>query len=252
MTMPSITNSMWELFGSYIANHIINCAVIASGGGTTANIFMIGARDGWIPGIEIKILICTKAGEKCIDKAIACGVPWVLVNRKDYLTQDEFNDEIAKVLKKYGVELAFTAGCNQRMRACPGVYFSNNHPAPTDSDGGTGMYDIMVHEHVIKRIADKISRHPYLINEEHRTRIDHHEVFPRDPSKKGMDEGDLLATTWVDIPPYIITGFMDGSFTLREAAELLQQHVMKYEYMSIISNAIIDAQRVRDAKKARD
>jgi hypothetical protein len=130
-----------------------------------------------------------------------------------------------------------------------GVYSVNNHPAPEKLDGGKGMYDIMVHEHVLMRIADKIKRYPHLLNEAHRTSVDHHEVFPREKDEEGMDIGISLSSVWVDIPPFIITNFMSGDFSLRVAAEHLQKHVMKYEYQAILGNAAMDVQRVIDAKK---
>ncbi|MDX9914028.1 MAG: hypothetical protein RBS77_05625 [Candidatus Moranbacteria bacterium] len=239
-----------SLLGGYIgAEEPVNAAVIASGGGTTAEVYMLGVKEGWIPGLQMRLLISTVKGAGCIKKARACDEICVVVNRKSFSSQDAFNDEIAAILNLYGVELAFLAGCDQFIRACPGIYISNNHPAPKETDGGKGMHDKMVHEHVLARIRDEISRYPHRINEVHRTCIDHHEAIPRDPSKKGMDIGDPLTTVWVDIPPYIIYDFMKDRISLHEAAELLQKHVMRYEYASIISNAIMDGMRVRDAKK---
>lgn len=241
--------TLTDLFSGYVGTELTSSAIIASAGGSTANVYMLGVKEGWIPGLQMKLLISTVEGAGCVDKARACSVPDITVNRKSYRTQDAFNDEIAATLNAYGIELAFLAGCDQFIRACPGTYISNNHPAPKETDGGKGMHDKMVHEHVLLRIRDEISRYPHRINEVHRTCIDHHEAIPRDPFKKGMDIGDPLTTVWVDIPPYIIYDFMNDRISLHEAAVLLQAHVMRYEYASIISNAIMDGMRVRDAKK---
>lgn len=247
MENPSV---LMNLLNKYIGSEeLINTAIIASGGGTTAEVYMLGIKEGWIPGLKMNLLISTAVGAGCIDRAQNCGVTPVVVNRKSFKSQDAFNDEIASVLKAYRVKLAFLAGCNQFIRPCFGVYFANNHPAPKETDGGKGMYDIMAHEHVLMRIKDEISRHPHRISEVHRTCVDHHEAASRNPFKQGMDIGEPLATTWVDIPPYIIYDFMSDRISLREAAELLQKHVMRYEYVSIISNAIMGGMRVRDAEK---
>jgi len=245
------TDSLQNLLRGYGIgiDELVDTAAIASGGGSTAKVYMLGARDGWIPGLRFKVLISTKEDVGCIEKAKECGVPCVVVNRKSFATQTAFNGKIYSVLRKHRVELAFLAGCNQEIYGIPGIYIPNNHPAPKKTDGGKGMYDIMAHEHVLLRIKDEISRYPHLINAVHRTCVDHHEAISRDSNKRGMDIGELLTTVWVDIPPYIINGLMDGSLELRPAAEALQKHVMKYEYMSIISNAMMAAQRVRDAKK---
>jgi len=242
--------SLSSLLKGYIGEELINTAIIASGGGTTAEVYMLGVKEGWIRGLDMKLLISTVKGAGCLGRAKNCGVRTVTINRKSFgKNQDAFNDEIAITLDALEIELVFLAGCNQFIRACPGIYFANNHPAPKETDGGRGMHDIMLHEHVLMRIKDKISRYPHMISEVHRTCIDHHEAMPRDISKQGMDIGDPLTTAWVDIPPYIISGFVEGKFDLRSAAELLQKHVMRYEYASIISSATMDGMRVRDAKK---
>lgn len=243
------TNSMQELFKEHgIGDEIIDAAIIASGGGTTAEVYMLGARDGWIPGVSIKVLISTKEDAGCIQKAKDSGAPSVVVARKKYATRGSFNRAIRQVLHKHKVELVYLAGCNQEIYPCKGVYISNNHPAPKDMDGGKGMHDTTVHEHVLLRIQDEIKRYPHKISDVWRTCVDHHEAISRNPYEKGMDIGTSLTRIWVDIPPFIIEGLMKRNFSFPEAAELLQKHVMKYEYVQIISSAISDAERVRDAK----
>ncbi|MBU2028300.1 hypothetical protein KJ761_00195 [Patescibacteria group bacterium] len=247
------TSSMRDIFkkhGIGVEDEIA-AAIIASGGGTTAEIYMLGARDRWIPGVRIKLLISTKEGAGCIEKALECGVSSVTVDRKSFFKgqpgQEDFNKKIASILRDYGIELIYLAGCNQEIYPIRGIYIANNHPASKETDGGKGMHDIMVHEHVLLGIKDEISRYPHLINKVHRTRIDHHEAISRKPEEKGMDIGDLLSTTWVDIPRLIVDGLM-GGLDVQKMAQNLQRHVMKYEYMSIISAAMADAERVRDAK----
>ena len=202
----------------------IDAAIIASGGGTTAEIYMAGALDGTIPGVNIKVLISTHEDVGCIEKAKLYGVRAVVVARKKYVTQREFNRAIRRVLHRYGIELAYLAGCNFEIFPIKGIYITNNHPAPKDTDGGKGMHQEYAHEHVLSRIMDEIKRYPGRIDNIWRTRIDHHEAISRRPWEKGMDIGDPLTTIWVDIPPYIITSLKTGTFTLREAAERLQQH----------------------------
>lgn len=227
---------------------IIDAAIIASGGGSTAEIYMAGARDGWIPGVNIKVLISTKEDAGCLVVAAIYGVPSVVVARKNYATIEEFNEEVYRILTQYGVELVYLAGCNNEIFSIRGKYITNNHPAPKDTDGGKGMHQVMAHEHVLERIQDEIKRYPHRISDVWRTRVDHHEAISRKPGEKGMDVGELLTTIWVDIPPPIIWQLIEKMITLRVAAERLQKHVMKYEYIQIISSAISDAERVRDAK----
>lgn len=243
-------SSMQKLFearGIGVSTPLVG-AIIASGGGTTAEIYMAGARDGWIPGVNIKVLISTHEDAGCIEKAKLYGVRAIVVARKKYKTQREFNRAIRRVLHRYGIELVYLAGCNFEIFSIARKYITNNHPAPKDTDGGKGMHQRYAHEHVLARIMDEIKRYPGRIENVWRTRVDHHEAISRRPWERGMDIGDPLTTIWVDIPPYIISQLMKNVFSLQEAAERLQQHVMKYEYMQIISSAISDAERVRDAK----
>ncbi len=212
---------------------------------------MAGVKAGLISGMEINVLISTKENAGCIARAKAYGVPCVIVNRKVFGSQKDsqhlFNADILDTLKDYNTELCFLAGCNQQINAAQGIYFVNNHPAPKATDGGKGMYGTAVHEHVLARIMEEISRHPEQLDHQWRTCIDHHEVISRNPDEKGMDIGAPLSTTWVDIPPIIITELANESTTIAEAAEILQQYVLRYEYLAIISNAMTAVQRVRDA-----
>jgi folate-dependent phosphoribosylglycinamide formyltransferase PurN len=227
----------------------IPAAVIASGSGTTAMVYMLGAKTGAIPGVDMRLLISTKPDAGCIEKARQCGVPDVVIDRKKYGSLAEFNVAIRQELQKRGIELVYLAGCNYEIEEIPRIYIPNNHPAPKETDGGKGMHQAYAHEHVLTRIQDEIKRYPHKSTNVWRTSVDHHEAISRNPNEKGMDVGDLLTRTCVDIPPYIINRLMDGAYTLYQAAEELQKHVMRYEYMSIISSAMIDAQRVRDAKR---
>lgn len=247
-----MNKAMIDIFSRYgIGQETLNGCIIASGGGTTAEIYMLGAIHGLIP-VQFKMLIGTKKDAGCIEKAAKLDVPRMTVARKDHPNQKSFNEAISTIVQDLGIDILFLAGCNQEIYPMPGVYIINNHPASQDEDGGKGMYDIMVHEHVLKRIADKILRHPHLMNEIHRTCVDHHEVIPRKSGAEGMDVGTSLARVWVDIPPDIIRRLMEDPSdpnNVRERAKELQKQVMKYEYMSILVNALMDVERILDARR---
>lgn len=246
--MKNILEGFFEILG--VNGKPVRGAFLASGGGTTAWFYMICAKSGFIPWLVPALLICTKKEAGAAQKAEKLEIPHATVARSDYESLKDFNIEIARVLKENKIEIAFTAGCIHKILPVEGVYFVNNHPAPTLTDGGKGMYDRMVHEHVIERIMDDIRRHPEKIHDVHRTCVTHHEVFRRKPPfTEGMDTGTVLSEMWVDILPKIIEDCYKGKISTEEAAKLLQKHVMQYEYVSIISNASAGVLRVLHARE---
>jgi phosphoribosylglycinamide formyltransferase 1 len=86
-----------------------NIAVFASGSGSNfqaiADVIQTGELDA-----KISLLICDKPGAFVIERAAALNIPTFVFRAKDYISKEEFEKELALILKNNGVEFIVLAG----------------------------------------------------------------------------------------------------------------------------------------------
>ena len=108
-------------------------AVLASGNGSNLQAIINAAKKGKIKG-TLKVVISDKADAKALARARKAGVKKVLfVNPKDFLSREDYDDELVAILKKEKVGLVVLAGF---MRILSPVFIKafrnkviNVHPA---------------------------------------------------------------------------------------------------------------------------
>ncbi len=206
-------------------NKKIKLALIASGSGTLANAIMQACRKGCIKSAEPVVLVSTKTGAECVEKAQANKIPFILIDHKEAGSAESFDEKIRNVLAENGIELVFLVGCIVKIPAVPGIKMYNVHPADLEEHGGKGMYGLAVHAHVLEKIKEEIESGKKKAADEFLTHPTVHEAASE------YDNGRIFLKGSVQIPQKIIADFMNGKKTAQESAQELQKVVLQYEWI---------------------
>lgn len=209
----------------------INLMLIASGSGTDANSIMGAWRKGWLREVDNIVLVSTKPGAGCLDKAKDHEVAsFVLKPPSSPLTNENreaYQRELVGAVLIHSSALVFLVGCIVVLPSM-GIPMYNIHPADTEDHGGEKMHGLMVHEHVLAKAIDLVRRgKKSLKNDRFFTYPTVHEVT------EIPDGGPPLLRGSVEIPKSILRGVLDQTHTLTEAAAMLQKVVLPYEWQML-------------------
>ncbi len=216
----------------------INLALIASGSGTDANSIMEAWEAGCLPEINPPLLISTKKGAGCLEKAESRGLHASVIDYKECLDLDHFNAELNKRLKQSGTELIFLVGCVHKVYPIEGIDSCNIHPADPAKHGGDKMYGLAVHQHVLEEIKDQIYRGKKKYFDKFYTYPTVHEA------SNDYDGGDMLLRQAVLIPHSIVRDYCDGLKDPRQVAKDLQAVVLPYEWLMLPAAVRMAARRI--------
>ena len=125
-------------------------AVFVSGGGTNLQALIDAQAAGRLPSGEIVLVLSSAPDAYALERAKQAGIPRVVVARKVYATQSEFEAEICRHLKQNGIELIVLAGFMTILSAAFTRQYEkriiNVHPSLIPSFCGKGFYGLRVHE----------------------------------------------------------------------------------------------------------
>lgn len=131
----------------------IKLAVLASGGGTNLQAIIDKIESGELSA-EIKVVISNNSKAFALERARKHNIKALHLSHKMFETQDEFNENLLKILKENETELVVLAGYMKILSPKVIRAYKNRiiniHPALLPHFGGEGMYGIHVHEAVIK------------------------------------------------------------------------------------------------------
>ena len=106
--------------------------VLASGRGSDLQ-SIIDAIDNGQLKIKIGVVLTDKPEAMALERARKAGIPAVCVDRKQYSSKEEFEQELIAQLKKYNVNLVILAGFMRILSPCFVNAFKNNilniHPS---------------------------------------------------------------------------------------------------------------------------
>ncbi len=217
----------------------VRLGLVASGSGTDANAIMEAYRQGKIENAEPVVLISTKPGAGCLEKAEASKIPSRIVDRKG-LALPNFTLEFTRVIYEYEVKMVFLVGCVVVFNPPPGITVLNIHPADPLKHGGHKMYGLTVHQHVLADIKDQIVRKMRSPTDRFFTYPTVHEVI----GQEKPDQGQILLQAAVEIPKVIIQMLVFGSASLEVLAEELQKYVLPYEWLMLPTAVEMAARRI--------
>ena len=90
----------------------VKVGAIASGSGSNFEAIVKATESGILKDkAKVEVLICNKAGARCMDRAKNHNIPYVLIESdKHEGTREEFDQKIIDVLKKYKCDLIVLVG----------------------------------------------------------------------------------------------------------------------------------------------
>ena len=129
-------------------------AVLVSGGGTNLQALIDAQGRGELGGGEIAAVISSKAGAYALERAKNAGIPWYVLPRKEFESNQAMTVALVDMLKELKINLVVLAGCmiiftQELVDAYPNAIM-NVHPALIPSFCGQGYYGLHVHEEALK------------------------------------------------------------------------------------------------------
>jgi len=134
---------------------MINIAVLVSGGGTNLQALLDAQEAGKIPHGKIVLVLASNEKAYALERAKRHSVATAVVRRKDYGSQDEFDQALVQTLRDHHIELVVLAGylsiLGGHVIDCYRDRIINIHPSLIPSFCGKGFYGLRVHEAALAR-----------------------------------------------------------------------------------------------------
>ncbi|MFT9077929.1 phosphoribosylglycinamide formyltransferase [Ethanoligenens sp.] len=128
---------------------MLNIAVLVSGGGTNLQALINAMEAGKING-RITMVISSKPGVFALERAEKHGIPACVVRRKDYASDDMFEQALLAALGEAKADLVVLAGylsiLGKRVTDAYRGRMMNIHPSLIPAFCGPGYYGLRVHE----------------------------------------------------------------------------------------------------------
>lgn len=128
---------------------MLKIGVLVSGGGTNLQSILDHIESGKLPGCRVVTVISSKPGAYALERARKHNIPSYVISRKDYPTQEEYDEAILDRLKRHEVQLVVLAGFLSRLgdkiiEAYKDAVI-NVHPSLIPSFCGKGFYGLIPH-----------------------------------------------------------------------------------------------------------
>lgn len=134
---------------------MLRLAVLVSGGGTNLQALLDKMDQGKLPKVSIEVVISSKDDAYAIQRAISYGIPWTVINRKQYEDKERFDEAFYKLLRSYKIDLVVLAGFLLILPKSVVEHYNNRiinvHPSLIPAFCGKGFYGLKVHEAALKR-----------------------------------------------------------------------------------------------------
>jgi phosphoribosylglycinamide formyltransferase 1 len=132
-------------------SRLLRIAVLISGEGTSLQNLIDRIADGRLPGVEICVVISSRANVGGVERARRAGLPVDVIRVKDLPDVEKFSEHLTLTLDVYAVDLVVQAGwlCYWQLPHRWLRRVINIHPALLPKYGGKGFYGRHVHEAVL-------------------------------------------------------------------------------------------------------
>ena len=125
-------------------------AVFVSGGGTNLQALIDAQKSGVIKDGEIVLVVSAKRDAYALKRAEENSIPAVTVVRKEFASQEDYEDKLSAIIDEEKIDLIVLAGF---MSILSGRFTGNYagriikvHPSLIPSFCGKGFYGLKVHE----------------------------------------------------------------------------------------------------------
>ena len=131
----------------------VKIAVFVSGGGTNLQALIDSAKSGVLKSGKIVLVLSDNPDAYALSRATNAGIPTVVAERKNYSSQEDYENAVAAIMNENGIQLIVLAGFMRIL----GKNFTdrfkdriiNVHPSLIPSFCGKGFYGLKVHEAAI-------------------------------------------------------------------------------------------------------
>lgn len=144
-------------------------AVLVSGGGTNLQALIDAESDGIIKNGEITLVISSRPGVYALERAEKAGIKSIVLERKKYALQADFDADMLDALKEHDIDLVVLAGFLTILGDTVISEYKNRiinvHPSLIPSFCGKGFYGLKVHEAALSRGVKLTGATVHLVNE---------------------------------------------------------------------------------------
>jgi len=144
-------------------------AVLVSGGGTNLQAILDAQKSGIIKSGEVNLVVSNNSKAYALERAANAGVDTLVVLKKEYGSQEAFEDAIIKALDDRGIDLIILAGfmiiLSKHFTDHYPKRIINVHPALIPSFCGEGFYGLKVHEAALAKGVKVSGATVHFVNE---------------------------------------------------------------------------------------
>lgn len=148
---------------------MLNIAVLVSGGGTNLQALIDAQASSQIPGGKIALVISSKDGAYALERAKKADIPSQVLLRKQYNTQQGYDEALLALFQEYRIDLIVLAGFMTIISENVIRHYENRiinvHPALIPSFCGEGYYGLRVHEAALKKGVKLTGATVHFVNE---------------------------------------------------------------------------------------
>ncbi len=150
-------------------NKPVKAAVLVSGGGTNLQAIIDAQKSGIIKNAEIRLVISSNPNAYALERAKENGIATEVISKKEFITAENTEAQILKILERYGIELIVLAGYMQVLSKNFTKRYEkriiNVHPSLIPSFCGDGFYGLKVHEAALKKGVKVTGATVHFVNE---------------------------------------------------------------------------------------
>lgn len=148
---------------------MINIAVMVSGGGTNLQALIDQAEAGNIPHGKIKLVLASNEKAYALERAKKHNIETAVVKRKEYDSQNAFDNAIVDTLHAHQIDMVILAGylsiLGESVIHAYQDRMINIHPSLIPSFCGKGFYGLKVHEAALARGVKVTGATVHYVNE---------------------------------------------------------------------------------------
>lgn len=128
-------------------------AVLVSGGGTNLQALIDAEKSGIISSAHIALVVSNHKEAYALQRAEKVGIATFVAEKKDFPSQEAFENAIIGALDNAGIRLIVLAGfmsiLSEKFTSCYADRILNVHPSLIPKFCGKGFYGLKVHEAVL-------------------------------------------------------------------------------------------------------
>ena len=148
---------------------MLRVAVFVSGGGTNLQAIIDAQNAGVIRDAKVELVVSNVAGAYALERAANAGIKTAVIRKKDFENTAQWEDALAKELKRNSIDLVVLAGfmsilSENFIKQFPDKII-NVHPSLIPSFCGEGMYGLHVHEAALAKGVKVTGATVHYVNE---------------------------------------------------------------------------------------